>query len=174
MSDCHSCGGCAVALPPAPAALTNTHVIAIIGPPNCGKSTLFNRLTGLRQKVGNFPGVTVEQRVGRTRLNNNREITLIDLPGVYSLDARSEDERVTRDVLKGQLPGVSKPDAVLLILDCTNLGSHLLLAASVLSLKLPTQVILNMADDLEARGGSVDTAALSCELGAPVALVSAV
>jgi ferrous iron transport protein B len=148
-------------------------VIAIIGPPNCGKSTLFNRLTGLRQKVGNFPGVTVEQRVGRTRLSNNREITLIDLPGVYSLDARSEDERVTRDVLNGQMPGVPKPDAVLLILDCTNLGRHLLLAASILSLKLPTLVILNMADDLEARGGSVDIAALSCELGAPVALISA-
>jgi ferrous iron transport protein B len=154
-------------------ALTDTHVIAIIGPPNCGKSTLFNRLTGLRQKVGNFPGVTVEQRVGRTRLSNNREITLIDLPGVYSLDARSEDERVTRDVLNGQMPGVPKPDAVLLILDCTNLGRHLLLAASILSLKLPTLVILNMADDLEARGGSVDIAALSCELGAPVALISA-
>jgi len=174
MSDCHSCGGCAaVALPPSPVALTDTHVIAIIGPPNCGKSTLFNRLTGLRQKVGNFPGVTVEQRVGRTRLSNNREITLIDLPGVYSLDARSEDERVTRDVLNGQMPGVPKPDAVLLILDCTNLGRHLLLAASILSLKLPTLVILNMADDLEARGGSVDIAALSCELGAPVALISA-
>jgi ferrous iron transport protein B len=154
-------------------ALTDTHVIAIIGPPNCGKSTLFNRLTGLRQKVGNFPGVTVEQRVGRTRLSNNREITLIDLPGVYSLDARSEDERVTRDVLNGQMPGVPKPDAVLLILDCTNLGRHLLLAASILSLKLPTLVILNMADDLESRGGSVDIAALSCELGAPVALISA-
>ncbi len=173
MSDCHSCVGCAVALPPSPVALTDTHVIAIIGPPNCGKSTLFNRLTGLRQKVGNFPGVTVEQRVGRTRLSNNREITLIDLPGVYSLDARSEDERVTRDVLNGQMPGVPKPDAVLLILDCTNLGRHLLLAASILSLKLPTLVILNMADDLESRGGSVDIAALSCELGAPVALISA-
>src|SRR5262249_11581579 len=130
MSDCQSCGGCAVALPPSGAALTDTHVIAIIGPPNSGKSTLFNRLTGLRQKVGNFPGVTVEQRVGRTRLSNNREITLIDLPGVYSLDARSEDERVTRDVLNGQMPGVPKPDAVLLILDCTNLGRHLLLAAA--------------------------------------------
>jgi ferrous iron transport protein B len=153
--------------------LADTHVIAIIGPPNSGKSTLFNRLTGLRQKVGNFPGVTVEQRVGRTKLSNNREITLVDLPGVYSLDARSEDERVTRDVLNGQMPGVPKPDAVLLILDCTNLGRHLLLAASILSLKLPTLVILNMADDLEARGGSVDIAALSCELGAPVALISA-
>ena len=173
MSDCQSCGGCSVAIPPSPVALADTHVIAIIGPPNSGKSTLFNRLTGLRQKVGNFPGVTVEQRVGRTRLSNNREITLVDLPGVYSLDARSEDELVTRDVLNGQMPGVPKPDAVLLILDCTNLGRHLLLAAPILSLQLPTLVILNMADDLQSRGGSVDTAALSCELGAPVALISA-
>ncbi len=173
MSDCQGCAGCSVALPPSNTPAADTHVIAIIGPPNSGKSTLFNRLTGLRQKVGNFPGVTVEQRVGRTRLTNNHEVTLVDLPGVYSLDARSEDERVTRDVLNGHMPGVPKPNAVLLILDCTNLGRHLLLAAPILSLKLPTLIILNMADDLQARGGSVDTAALSCELGAPVALVSA-
>ena len=171
MSDCHSCSGCAVALPPSLS--TRAHVVAIVGPPNAGKSTLFNRLTGLRQKVANFPGVTVEQRVGKARLGNNREITMIDLPGVYSLDARSEDERVSRDVLNGQMPGVPKPDAVLLILDCTNLGRHLLLAAPILGLGLPTLVILNMADDLAARGGSIDIPALSCELGAPVALISA-
>src|ERR1700736_2638625 len=87
-------------------------IVALVGPPNSGKSTLFNRLTGLRQKVANFPGVTVEQRVGRARLGNHTDITIIDLPGVYSLDARSEDERVSRDVLNGEMAGVPKPDAV--------------------------------------------------------------
>ena len=175
MSNCNSCGGCAVAAAPPPGARSQArpHVVAIIGPPNSGKSTLFNRLTGLRQKVANFPGVTVEQRVGRARMNNHREVILVDLPGVYSLNPRSEDEQVTRNVLKGEMDGVPKPDSVLLILDSTNLGRHLVLAAPILSLKLPTLVILNMADDLANRGGQVDTAELASQLGAPVALISA-
>ena len=134
---------------------------------------MFNRLTGLRQKVANFPGVTVEQRVGRARTTGDRDITLIDLPGVYSLNPRSEDEQVTHDVLKGEMQDAPKPDAVLLILDSTNLGRHLVLAAPILSLQLPTLVILNMADDLAHRGGTVDTAELASQLGAPVALISA-
>ena len=149
------------------------HAVAIVGPPNSGKSTLFNSLTGLRQKVANYPGVTVEQHRGKIRLAHNREIDLIDLPGVYSLDARSEDERVTHDVLLGKMPGVKRPDAVILILDATNLGRHLLLAAPVLSLGLPTLVVLNMADSLRDRGGTVDTSALAAQLGAPVVLASA-
>jgi len=149
------------------------HTVALVGPPNSGKSTLFNQLTGLRQKVANFPGVTVEQRVGRVRLAHNREIELIDLPGVYGLEPRSEDERVTRDVLAGQFDGVRRPEAIILILDATNLGRHLALAAPVLSLGLPTLVVLNMADALATRGGKVDTAALAQRLGAPVALASA-
>jgi ferrous iron transport protein B len=174
MSDCHSCDGCAVATAPPPARpAAKPHVVAIIGPPNSGKSTLFNRLTGLRQKVANFPGVTVEQRVGRAKMNNHREVILVDLPGVYSLNPRSEDEQVTRDVLNGQMKDVPKPDAVLLILDSTNLGRHLVLAAPILSLKLPTLVILNMADDLSKRGGRIDTGELAGQLGAPVALISA-
>jgi ferrous iron transport protein B len=174
MSDCHSCAGCAVATAPPPAQKgVRPHVVAIIGPPNSGKSTLFNRLTGLRQKVANFPGVTVEQRVGRAKMHHDREVVVVDLPGVYSLNPRSEDEQVTRDVLQGSMPGIPKPDAVLLILDCTNLSRHLVLAAPILSLKLPTLVILNMADDLKNRGGTVDTAELASQLGAPVALVSA-
>ena len=149
-------------------------MVAIIGPPNSGKSTLFNRLTGLRQKVANFPGVTVEQRVGRAKMQHrDREVMLVDLPGVYSLNPRSEDEQVTNDVLAGTMAGIPKPDAVLLILDCTNLGRHLVLAAPILNLKLPTLVILNMADDLKNRGGHVDTAELASELGSPVALISA-
>ena len=174
MSDCHACAGCAVAEPPPSLGKTRPHVVAIIGPPNSGKSTLFNRLTGLRQKVANFPGVTVEQRVGKARMpHHHGEVVLVDLPGVYSLNPRSEDEQVTRDVLAGAMPGIPKPDALLLILDCTNLGRHLVLAAPILSLKLPTLVILNMADDLKSRGGEVNTAELASQLGSPVALVSA-
>jgi len=176
MSECGNCGtGCAVATMPPPKlkAAARPHVVAIIGPPNSGKSTLFNRLTGLRQKVANFPGVTVEQRVGRAKIDNNSEVVLVDLPGVYSLNPRSEDEKVTRDVLNGQMQDLPKPDSVLLILDSTNLGRHLVLAAPILSLKLPTLVILNMADDLRNRGGQVDTAELAGQLGAPVALISA-
>jgi ferrous iron transport protein B len=147
--------------------------VAIVGPPNSGKSTLFNRLTGLRQKVANYPGVTVEQRWGKLQINNGREVHLVDLPGVYSLEARSEDEQVTRDVLTGSMPGVARPNAVLLILDATNLGRHLMLAAPILGLGLPTLVVLNMADDLAERGGDIDTEALAQKLGAPVVLVSA-
>ncbi|HEY2842529.1 MAG TPA: ferrous iron transport protein B [Bryobacteraceae bacterium] len=147
--------------------------MAIVGPPNSGKSTLFNRLTGLRQKVANFPGVTVEHRMGKVKVASGREVFAVDLPGVYSLEPRTEDERVTHDVLLGQMKDLPKPDAVLLILDSTNLARHLVLAAPVLSLGLPTLVILNMADDLKNRGGGVDVAELSMQLGSPVALVSA-
>ena len=151
----------------APAALPaggKRHVVAIVGPPNSGKSTLFNRLTGLRQKVANFPGVTVEHRMGRTRLEAGRDVYLVDLPGVYSLEPRSEDEKVTHDVLTGEMKDLPRPDAVILILDSTNLGRHLALAAPILSLGLPTLVVLNMADDLDRRGGKVDVQELSRQL----------
>jgi len=104
------------------------HYVALVGPPNAGKTTLFNRLTGLRQKVANFPGVTVEHHVGKARTSTGREVFLIDLPGIYSLQPRSEDEEVTRDVLLGQKAELGRPDAVILILDATNLHRHLLLA----------------------------------------------
>ena len=159
-------------LPPRPAGMRDI-IVAIVGPPNAGKSTLFNRLTGLHQKVANFPGVTVEQRTGRAKLKSEQEVFLVDLPGVYSLHPRAEDEQVTHDVLKGERPDFPKPDAVILILDSTNLGRHLILAAPILSLGLPTLVLLNMADDLAKRGGKVDVGALSSELGCPVALISA-
>lgn len=170
MSASHHCDGCPVAALPLRA---HRRVVGLVGPPNSGKSTLFNRLTGLRQKVANYPGVTVEERRGHARLGGDTDVVLIDLPGVYSLTPRSEDERVTRDVLSGAMAGQQKPDAVLLILDSTNLKRHLVLAAPVLALGLPTLVVLNMADELESRGGSVDAAALAEQLGAPVALVSA-
>ncbi len=170
MGDCHNCP--VATLPPPPIA-ARRHIVAIVGPPNSGKSTLFNRLTGLRQKVANFPGVTVEHRMGRAKLNANREVFVVDLPGVYSLNPRTEDERVTHDVLCGNMKDLPKPDAVLLILDSTNLSRHLVLAAPVLSLGLPTLVILNMADDLDRGGGGIDSSELAMQLGSPVALVSA-
>jgi ferrous iron transport protein B len=148
-------------------------IVAIVGPPNSGKSTLFNRLTGLRQRVANFPGVTVEHRMGKAKLKDQHEVFLVDLPGVYSLHPRAEDEQVTHDVLKGEREDFPKPDAVILILDATNLGRNLVLAAPILSLELPTLVLLNMADDLAQRGGKVDVAALAAELNCPVALISA-
>jgi ferrous iron transport protein B len=159
-------------LPPQPAN-ERPIIVAIVGPPNSGKSTLFNRLTGLRQKVANFPGVTVEHRMGKAKLKDANEVFLVDLPGVYSLHPRAEDEQVTHDVLKGERPDFPKPDAVILILDVTNLGRNLVLAAPILSLGLPTLVLLNMADDLALRGGKVDVTALSAELNCPVALISA-
>jgi ferrous iron transport protein B len=147
--------------------------IALIGPPNSGKSTLFNRLTGLRQKVANYPGVTVEQRIGRMSGIRRHDLTLIDLPGVYSLNSYSEDARVAIDVLKGEMPGTPRPDAVLIVLDAQNLSRQLMLAGPILALGLPTMVLLNMADLMEARGGAVDPLALAQELGRPVALISA-
>src|SRR5580700_7874789 len=175
MGDCHGCPANSLATLPPPSfgAPPRRHIVAIVGPPNSGKSTLFNRLTGLRQKVANFPGVTVEHRMGRVKLEPGREVFVVDLPGVYSLSPRTEDERVTHDVLSGQMKDMPRPDAVLLILDSTNLSRHLVLAAPVLSLGLPTLVILNMADDLKSRGGELNVAELAMQLGSPVALVSA-
>lgn len=170
MAECHD--STTATLPP-PSAGRTRHVVAIVGPPNSGKSTLFNRLTGLHQKVANFPGVTVEHRMGRMRLETGRDVFLIDLPGVYSLEPRTEDERVTHDVLVGQMKDLPRPDAVMLILDSTNLGRHLALAAPILRLGLPTMVVLNMADDLDRRGGKVDVAELALQLGTSVALISA-
>ncbi len=173
MSDCQNCALAGALHSRSTTNGRGPHTIAIVGPPNSGKSTLFNRLTGLRQKVANYPGVTVEQRVGRARLENGVEVTLVDLPGIYSLTPRSEDEQVARDVLTGRMPGMPRPDGILLILDSTNLGRHLMLAAPILALELPTMVVLNMADDLRNRGGEVDTEALGKQLGAPVVLASA-
>ena len=147
--------------------------IAVVGPPNAGKTTLFNRLTKLRQKVGNFPGVTVEHHTGYVRDANGEEVALIDLPGVYSLTPKSEDEKVAVDVLTGKMPGTPTPDAIILVLNSTNLHTHLVLAARVIALGKPTLVLLNMSDELHKQNGDVDVLSLARELGTPVALVSA-
>ena len=171
MADCHPSSPVAVALPPPGSKLA--HYVALVGPPNCGKSTLFNQLTGLRVKVANYPGVTVERRLGQARVDSSHDVQLIDLPGVYSLDGDSEDQRVTADVLNGRMADLRAPDAVLLILDSTNLSRSLSLAAPILALRLPTLVILNMVDDLRGRGGTVDAALLAEQLGVPVVLTAA-
>jgi ferrous iron transport protein B len=160
--------------PPAQPSGGTLSTVVLIGPPNSGKSTLFNRLTGLRQKVANYPGVTVEQRMGLMAGVGRDDLTLIDLPGVYSLTPYSEDARVSVDVLRGKMPGTPKPDAVLLVLDSLHLTRQLMLAAPVLALGLPTLVLLNMSDIMESRGGVIDPLKLARELGAPVALISAV
>ena len=162
-----------VDLPLTPRIPGEIHTVALIGPPNSGKTTLFNRLTGMRQKVANYPGVTVEQKIGRLNGIGRGDLTLIDLPGIYSFDSYSEDARVAVDVLKGNMPGTPTPDAVLLVLDSLHLTRQLMLAAPILSLGLPTLVLLNMTDLMEERGGLVDPLKLAQELGAPVAQISA-
>ncbi len=176
MSSCHAPAEVLVEDPPAPAipgAKVRFRTVALIGPPNCGKSTLFNRLTGMRQKVANYPGVTVEHHSGKMKSIGRSDLTLIDLPGIYSLATYSEDARVAVEVLTGKMPGVPVPDCVLLVLDATHMNRQLMLAAPVFSIGLPTLVLLNMSDQLEARGGKIDTLALAKELGHPVALISA-
>jgi ferrous iron transport protein B len=165
---CHSDAATATLTPRA-----GTPLVALVGPPNAGKSTLFNQLTGLRQKVANYPGVTVEKHFGRVRLPGGREVTLVDLPGINGMSARTMDEQVTRDVLQGRVADLGRPDALVLIVDSTRLELHLMLVEPVLELGLPTLLVLNMADELEERGGSVDPAALARELGVEVVLANA-
>lgn len=147
--------------------------MALIGPPNSGKSTLFNQLTGLRQKVANYPGVTVEKHLGSARLPGGGEVMLVDLPGVNGFSARTLDEKVTRDVLEGRIAGLRTPDALILTVDSTRLESQLMLVDPVLAKKLPTLLVLNMADELAARGGSVDDAVLAEQLGVEVVRANA-
>jgi ferrous iron transport protein B len=156
-----------------PGAPDRSPLVALIGPPNAGKSTLFNQLTGLRQKVANYPGVTVEKHLGRARLPGHGEVLIVDLPGVNGFSARTLDERVTRDVLEGRAEGMPSPDALLLIVDSTRLETQLMLVEPVISLELPTLLVLNMADELDRRGGSIDEKALAAELGVEVVRANA-
>jgi ferrous iron transport protein B len=146
--------------------------IALIGNPNAGKTTLFNRLTGLRAKTANFPGTTVEHRRAKASIAH-RSVTLIDLPGLYSLEAATPDERIASDALAGRLPGTPAPDVVLIVADATNLERNLLLASQVLELRRPTILALNMIDSAKRHGLSIDCEELSERLGCRVVPVSA-
>jgi len=159
----------AISLPQAPKqSATPAHpVVALVGNPNAGKTSLFNRLTGLRTKTANFPGTTVEHRISRAKLASG-PVELVDLPGLYSLDATTPDERVAGDVLRGDLPGVPSIDAVVLVIDATQLQRNLYLASRVIDLQRPTLVALNMTDVAEARGIRCDIARLKAELGCRV------
>jgi len=141
--------------------------VAVIGNPNAGKSTLFNALTGLRQRVGNYPGVTVEKRTGTAYTLHGEAIELIDLPGLYSLSPRSPDEKIAWQVLRGEAPGVPRPDAVLCVVDASNLERNLFLVTQVMELGLPVLVALNMVDMAEARGVRLRPEELSQKLGVP-------
>jgi ferrous iron transport protein B len=148
--------------------MTSIPLVAVVGNPNAGKSALFNMLTGARQKVGNYPGVTVERKSGRLSLPDGRPIELVDLPGAYSLDASSPDEEVTRDVVLGRQAGERLPDALLLVVDATNLDNHLRFAIQIIDLGLPTIVALNMVDLARRDGLTIDPKVLERELGVPV------
>ena len=141
--------------------------IALIGNPNAGKTTLFNALTGLRAKTANFPGTTIERRIGRAQFGG-QSVQLLDLPGLYSVAGLTAEERVARDALTGALPGQTKPDVVLLLIDATNLERNLYLASQVLELGVPTVVALNMVDLAEKASIEIDAEQLSRELGCPV------
>ncbi len=149
-------------------------LVALVGNPNAGKSALFNALTGARQKVGNYPGVTVERKSGRLSLPDGRPIELIDLPGTYSLDPASPDEAVTRDVVLGRFAGERRPDAIVIVIDATNLDNHLRFALQLVALGLPTVVALNMIDMARRDGLEIDVPALSRALGVPVVATVAV
>lgn len=141
--------------------------VALIGNPNTGKSTLFNALTGMHQRVGNYSGVTVERVEGRYR-DDAGPVTVIDLPGTYSLSAASPDEEIALAVLTGHAPGLARPDVAVVVADAANLERNLFLASQVLELGLPTVVALNQVDAAEAAGLQVDAIELTLELGAPV------
>jgi ferrous iron transport protein B len=151
---------------------TLRRVLALAGNPNSGKTTLFNRLTGLRQKVANYAGVTVERKSG-VYTSGQRQIEVIDLPGTYSLSPRSEEERVAAEVLLGVHPDVPSIDGVLCVVDSTALEKSLYLLLQILETGLPTVVLLNMSDELAARGARIDTVRLSELLDAPVITLSA-
>ncbi len=149
-------------------------MVAVVGNPNAGKSALFNALTGARQKVGNYPGVTVERKIGRLALDDGRPLELVDLPGTYSLDPSSPDEQVTRDVLFGKQAGERTPSALLIVMDASNLDNHLRFALQLIALGMPTIIALNMVDMAARDGLEIDTARLSAELGVPVVSTVAV
>ena len=148
--------------------MTGLRTAALVGNPNAGKSALFNALTGARQKIANYPGVTVERKAGRLALPSGEAIELTDLPGSYGLNSTSPDEEVTRRVILGELPGEPAPQVLVVVLDASNLEQHLVFAQEVIALGRPTVVALNMVDLAERDGLVIDPAALADALGVPV------
>jgi ferrous iron transport protein B len=142
--------------------------LALVGNPNCGKTALFNLLTGSRQKVANYAGVTVERKVGLLRTSSGQTVEIIDLPGTYSLEPLSQDERVTRDVIAGQFAGEAAPDLLIAVVDATNLPINLRLVLELKALGRPMVLALNMIDVLQRQGGQIDLGKLAQELGFPV------
>ena len=142
-------------------------IFALVGNQNCGKTTLFNALTGSNQHVGNFPGVTVEQKSGEVKGVKN--CSVVDLPGIYSLRPYTQEEIVSRDFIINQ-----KPDCIINIIDATNIERNLYLTLQLLELRVPTVIALNMMDEVYANGGTVDVQQLSRLIGVPVVPISAV
>src|SRR5882672_4243795 len=147
---------------------SRTLTIALAGNPNSGKTTIFNALTGLRQKVANYPGVTVEKKTGKCKLPDGRFASVIDLPGTYSLISRSPDEYVVTEVLRGLRPDTPAPDVVVVVVDASNLQRNLYLVSQLIELGKPMVVALNMTDVAQRRGNPVNVIALSKQLGVPV------
>ncbi|MGL5159483.1 MAG: ferrous iron transporter B, partial [Acinetobacter junii] len=148
--------------------------IALVGNPNCGKTSLFNHLTGTRQKVANYAGVTVERKMGQFSLPSGKAVRVLDLPGTYSLDATSPDEAITRDVVQGKIVEEGHQDAFLCVVDATNLKLHLGLVLEMIELGRPILLVLNMMDEARRRGMQINTQKLSERLGIPVAETVAV
>ncbi len=156
-----------------PKAPAQPRTFALVGNPNCGKSTLFNKLTGLRQKVGNYPGVTIERKEGFVTSQHGQPIRLIDLPGAYSLSARSLDEAILQDVLLGRREDTPHLDGIVCVLDASNLERNLYLASQMLELGLPVILVLNMIDLARAEGTEIDIEGLARELGTTVVATEA-
>lgn len=148
--------------------------VALAGNPNCGKTALFNALTGSRQKVGNYPGVTVERKEGMAKTKDGQLVEFLDLPGTYSLEARTPDEEITRSVLMGKLENEKSPEVILAVADATNLERQLAFILELMSLQKPMVLALNMIDLAKKRGFELDLKQLSQDLGIPVVTTVAV
>lgn len=148
--------------------MTVQPLVALVGNPNAGKSALFNALTGARQKLGNYPGVTVERKMGRLPMNDGSIVDIVDLPGTYSLSPNSPDEEVTRNVILGKQAGERMPDVLVIVVDAANLDNHLRFALELIALGLPTVVALNMVDLATRDGLELDAMRLAVDLGVPV------